>query len=370
MRDTAAPVRSFVRHTRSVLHTIAMELQEHVPLREHTTLRLGGAARFFVSVRSLEELREALVYADTHALPVQVLGGGSNTFFPDAGWPGMVLHIALMGKAYEENTQGDVRALVGAGESWDAFVEDTVSQGFWGLENLSYIPGTVGATPVQNVGAYGVSVADRIDWVEVLDQRTRALQIFSSRACEFGYRDSFFKSAAGRDLIVTRVAYRLYTRPLPELSYKDLREYFGERADVTPLMIREALRTIRGRKFPDLSKVGTAGSFFKNPIVSRTRHHEMTKWLGEVPCYDVDTEHVKIPAAWLLERFGWKGKVQGHVGCHDTHALVLVHYGGGTSDELHSFVSSIVDDVKKKTSITLESEVCIVDAHDMHNVCA
>lgn len=339
-----------------------MQFLEGVPLSDHVTFRLGGAARFFVTVTSTEELRDALKLADTRKLPVFILGGGSNVLFSDGGWPGLVVRIAISGTEYTENTRGDARLTAGAGVVWDTLVADTVSQGLWGMENLSHIPGTVGATPVQNVGAYGVEVCELIDWVEVLDRRTYELHILPTSECAFGYRDSLFKHAAGAHFIVTRVAYRLTLHANPKLSYRDLHEHFGTRTDVSAGEVRDALGVIRGAKFPDLARVGTAGSFFKNPVITYEHHRALTAWFGvEPPAFRVDDTHVKVPLAWLLERCGWKGKRVGTMGCWSEQPLVVVHYGNGSADELLRFVREVAADIKHRADIMLEPEVCIVE---------
>ncbi len=338
-----------------------MEVLENVSLSEHTTLRLGGVARFFVSVSSILELRDAISFAKKKDLPVYILGGGSNVLFTDDGWNGVVIHMCILGREYEEDSKGDAKVTVSAGEMWDQLVEETVSNGLWGLENLSRIPGTVGAAPVQNIGAYGVEVKDLIDWVEVLDMNTGDLHILSVEECAFGYRDSVFKHSDGKDYIVTRVAFRLFTYPQPKLNYKDLREFFSGRKDVSVKEVRDAINKIRGEKFPNLTEVGTAGSFFKNPTISNTLHKEVENWLdAPVPMYKVDENNVKVPLAWILERIGWKGKKEGHVGCWDKQPLLLVHYGGGSSGEFLGFAEKIMQDVKNKTNIKIVPEVDIV----------
>jgi UDP-N-acetylmuramate dehydrogenase len=338
-----------------------MDILENIPLKEHTTLRLGGNARFFVSVHSVEELREALSFAGSKKIPVYILGGGSNVLFTDDGWDGLVIHISILGREYDEDSKGDARVTVGAGEIWDQLVEETVSQGLWGLENLSRIPGTVGAAPVQNIGAYGMEVKDVIDWIEVLDIETKDLHIFSVDECKFGYRDSIFKHSEGRKYIILRVTFRLSTYPKPKLDYKDLREYFSGKSDVSVSEVRSAINKIRERKFPNLTHVGTAGSFFKNPIISKTLLKELSGWLdAPVPFYDIDDNHVKVPLAWVFERLGLKGKKEGSVGCWEKQPLVLVHYGGGTSKEFLDFVGEIMQMIKVKTNIKIEPEVNIV----------
>ncbi len=330
---------------------------------DHTTLRLGGEVRFFVSIASVPELREALVFAQDKKIPFVVVGGGSNVLFVDDEWNGLVIHMKLMGREYEEGNKGDAKVTVAAGEIWDQFVEETVSLGYWGIENLSRIPGTVGAAPVQNIGAYGVEVAEVIDWVEVLNAKTNELHILSSSECRFGYRDSIFKHEEGKDYIITRVSFRFTTQPQPRLEYKDLYEYFGVRTDVSVTEVREAINKIREAKFPSLMKVGTAGSFFKNPIVSEQLIVEMEKWLDTpIPHYTLKDGTVKIPAGWILERLGWKGKREGNVGCWEKHALLLVHYGEGSAKEFLNFVEKVKKSVKEKTTIILEPEVRIVGA--------
>jgi len=339
-----------------------MHLQENVLLTEHTTLRLGGPARFFVSVTSVPELREALEYAKGHTLDVFVLGGGSNVLFSDQGFDGLVLHIALDGTEYEEDSQGDAKVTAAAGVMWDELVEETVTQGLWGLENLSAIPGTVGAAPVQNIGAYGVEVASLIDWVEVLDRKTLELHILSVTECAFGYRDSIFKHSAGKNYIVTRVAFRLSTYPKPVLAYGELKAWAENTPEEkrTVAAVRHAIRDIRAHKLPDLTHVGSAGSFFKNPIISRTLLAEVQKMYPDIPVYDVDDSHAKVPLAHLLEELGWKGKREGAVGCWEKQPLCMVHYGGGSASEFALFAHKVMKDVKARAMIELEPEVHVV----------
>jgi len=340
-----------------------MRVLSNVSLQELTTLRLGGVAHFFCRVTSVEELRDALAYAKDRGLPTYIVGGGSNVLFSDDGFPGLIIRMAIKGRHYEEDSKGDARVTAGAGEVWDELVAETVSQGLWGLENLSAIPGTVGAAPIQNIGAYGVEVRDVIDWVEVLDKRDGTLHIFSVADCAFSYRDSIFKHHEGADHIVTRVAFRLSTYPHPKLSYKDLSIVFDgvDPATLAPKDVRHVIEEIRARKLPDVRTIGTAGSFFKNPVVTHSAYEELVRWFEYLPAHPLDDEHYKISAAYLLEQFGWKGRHEGHVGCWDTQPLCLVHYGGGTTQEFMTFVYEIVRDVKERTTIELEREVRYVD---------
>jgi UDP-N-acetylmuramate dehydrogenase len=347
-----------------------MHIQKDVPLAGHTTLGVGGMARYFAEPETLEEMREALSFARDNTLPVQILGAGSNTLFSDSGWRGLVLRPMLLGKNYTEGARGHARVSVGAGEDWDALVAGAVSQGFWGLENLSFIPGSVGASPVQNIGAYGVSVSDVIEHVQVLDMRDAALHTLTPHECQFSYRDSFFKKKQGKIFLITEVTYALGVSGAPNFSYvekrksgyKDLLKYFPHGTDdVRPQDIRAALKEIRGSKLPDPKKIGTAGSFFKNPIISNTHVQELQKWLKtDIVSHAVDETHVKIPAGWLLDVCGFRGYRTGHVGTWPDHALAVVQYGGGTATEVLDFVRFLQKEVKSKTDIMLEPEVQIV----------
>ncbi len=333
-----------------------MDILTDEPLAPKTTFKLGGPARYFCSATSVEELRVAHYEARTRAVPLVLLGGGSNVLVSDRGVDALVVHPALQGITYEEVSPETVCVIAGAGESWDVLVADTVAHGLWGLENLSLIPGSVGATPIQNVGAYGVEVKDTILWVEVYDPSCDEVRRFYAPACAFGYRDSFFKHE-GVHLIITRVAFLLSFTPKPMLRYKDLAVRFGEGAEPTLHEVREAIIAIRTGKFPDLSKVGTAGSFFKNPTLSLDAFVTLQTRCADVPSFPAGEGHVKVPAAFLLERCGWKGVRRGTVGTWAIQPLVLVHYGGGTTRELLTFADEVAHDVQEKTGVLLEREV-------------
>ena len=234
-------------------------IQKNIPLAPYTTLGAGGAAEYFAEVRSLDELKEAVHWAKVHALTVRLLAGGSNVLVPDAGVSGLVLRPQFTDVVYEDMGEDVVHAEVGAGVALDAFVAETVLRGLWGIENLSGIPGSVGATPVQNVGAYGVEVKDVITSVRVYDIASETFSVLENRACTFAYRDSLFKRAEGKDLIITHVTFALSKKPDPKITYKDLALYFAENPSVTLSKIRDAVLTIRSKKFPDWTVVGTAG---------------------------------------------------------------------------------------------------------------
>ncbi|KKU60121.1 MAG: UDP-N-acetylenolpyruvoylglucosamine reductase [Parcubacteria group bacterium GW2011_GWA2_47_12] len=331
-----------------------MELLRNVSLAEFTTFRIGGKADYFCVARSVSELQEALAFARERALPVFILGGGTNVLMGDDGFRGLVVRIEICGIEWG----GVVR--VYAGENWDSFVAETVARGLWGLENLSGIPGTVGAAPIQNIGAYGSEVEEVIDWVEVLDRNTGDIQKLSRDECGFGYRDSIFKKSEGKDFIVTRVAFRLRKDGAPNLKYKDLAEFFSGKKLPTLSDIRRAVLEIRARKFPDLKTHGTAGSFFKNPIISQEKFKELKKRFPELPGF-LFKSGVKVSLAWILDKIcGLKGFEKNQTALWKDQPLVLVNQGGASAREISAFADNIARLVREKTGIEIEREVNIV----------
>jgi UDP-N-acetylmuramate dehydrogenase len=342
-----------------------MQIKEGVSLAELTTFKVGGPARYFCSVENLVELREALGFAYANRLPWFVLGRGSNVLASDLGFAGLIIQIKLRGVEYDSisDETDEVLVIVAAGEEWDPFVFNTLKRGFGGLENLSGIPGTVGATPIQNVGAYGVEVKDFIEWVEALDVRTGDLVRLPNELCQFEYRGSFFKTAAGKNFIVTSAAFRLKRNTAPNLSYKDIANFFDGKTKPTLLEVRQAVLSIRAKKFPDIRKIGTAGSFFKNPIVSQEKFNELKKKFPDLPGFELPATSrrppaVKIPLAWILDKVcNLKGFKSGPVGLYEAQPLVLVNLGGGTQREVQALAEKVAAEVKKSTGIDIEWEV-------------
>lgn len=338
-----------------------MHIQEDVLLAEYTTFKLGGPADFFVSVATAKELQEALVWARQKNVPYVIIGGGSNVLFPDEGFRGLVIHIALKGIKYTQYGT-TVLAQAAAGEHWDDFVLETVEKGLWGLENLSLIPGTVGATPVQNVGAYGVEVRDCVTEVHALDTQTDTVRVFSNHECAFSYRDSIFKKDTEKRYIVLSVCFSLSMKAAPKLAYNDLADYFKDRQTQPTLEeIRNAVIAIRKRKFPDLEKIGTAGSFFLNPIITQEKALQLTNTFPNLPIYPVDTQHVKISIAWILDHvLHLKGVRKGTVGLYENHVLALVNYGNATTREVLQFARTIQKNVFECTGVHIIPEVTFV----------
>ncbi len=335
-----------------------MKITENQGLKELTTFKTGGNARYFCIVTNEDELIEAIGFSKKNKIPFFILGGGSNILVADKGFDGLVIKIEIKGIKYEENGNS-VKAIVGAGENWDNLVADTIERGYYGLENLSLIPGTVGASPVQNIGAYGSEVKDTIESVYVLDVKKDEYKTFSNSECDFSYRDSIFKKEKGR-YVVIYVTFNLNKDGKLNLTYKDVQEYFNKRQNSNPSLrqVRNAIVDIRTNKLPNLQEYGTAGSFFKNVIVSQAKARELVSKYPDIIVHQVNDKKVKIPLAWILDNIcGFKGKRKGNVGVYKNQALVLVNYGNAISNEVIELAQEMVDCVYEKTGIEIFPEV-------------
>jgi len=347
-----------VNRKKIVNKNMTMVVQKNIDLSKYTTLKTGGKAKYFFEVTTVEELKTAVLFAKQNELPFFVLGGGSNLLALDEGYVGVIIKISLSGIVFGEETEGKVTVSVSAGEILDEFIILIVSHGLWGLENLSHIPGTVGATPVQNVGAYGVEVSDFIKEVTVFDVDTFESLILSVDECNFGYRDSIFKTDQGKKYIITAVSFNLTTTPHPRLKYADLTTYFNNNKNPILSEIREAIINIRSQKFPDWHLVGTAGSFFKNPIVKRTEIEFLLQEYPSLPIYDAGENMVKLSLGFILDKIcGLKGYQDNRVRLYEKQALVLVAESGSTSTEIENFSSMIAKKVFKKTNLNIELEI-------------
>lgn len=333
------------------------EVKKGILLAPYTTFGIGGAAEYFAVASSEEELTLLAKYAREHNLRVSILGEGSNLLVSDSGVKGLVIKNEIKGITHKAENE-KVLVTAGAGEGWDAFVLRTVETGWWGLENLSAIPGTVGATPIQNVGAYGVEVGNLIEEVKVYSLREQKFITMNSDECHFGYRDSIFKSEAGKDLIVVSVTYSLSTAPNPQIHYKDLAEYFSDHTnEPSQKEIRNAVILIRSKKFPDWSQLGTAGSFFKNPVISTEHYNELTKQYDGLPGYPAGDGTIKVSLGWILDKVcNLRGARTGQVGTYENQSLVLINYGGATAVDVNAFAESVKEEVFKKTKILIEME--------------
>jgi len=340
-----------------------MKLEQNVLLKDLTTFRTGGPARFLVRVRNVEDLKEAADLVKKEKLPFFVLGGGANVLFPDEGYDGLVLKMEIGGMEFVEKENDITRVVAGAGEIWDDLVKETVERGLIGLENMTLVPGTVGAAPVQNIGCYGSEIKETCAFVEAFDPETLEIRIFPNEECKFTYRDSFFKTEEGKKYIVTRVAFDLSKNAPLKTEYRDVKEYLAKNNITSPSQknIRAALVEIRTNKLPDLREYGCAGSFFKNPVVSIDFAEEFLKKYPEITVYPLKEGFVKLPVGWILDHIcNLRGIRHGHVGAYKNQALVVVNHGGATTKEILEFAEFLQDEVKKKTNIDIEPELQIV----------
>jgi UDP-N-acetylmuramate dehydrogenase len=337
-----------------------MLIEENIPLAPLTTFKVGGPARYFARVHTQEELREALGFAQKNNLSVLHLGGGSNMLVADAGWSGLVIKIELRGIAQQNGL-----VVAGAGEEWDALVAYAAQHGLWGIENLSGIPGTVGAAPVQNIGAYGAELGQTLQFVEALDTRSAEVVRFAGDECGFGYRTSRFKREPGR-FIALRVGLRLASDGLPNTAYRDLAERF-QHAAPSISAVRDAVLAIRKQKFPDLAKEGTAGSFFLNPVVPQETARALQERYPGLPTFPAPQEGmVKIPLGWLLDKvLNLRGYREGRVRLFEHQALVVVAEPGATAAEVQALASFVRTQVQENLGITIEPEVQILDSGAM-----
>ncbi len=333
-----------------------MHIEKNKSLSEFNTLALASTASFFVSVDSLQDLRESVEWAKSQKLNVLVLGGGSNVILPST-INALVVHPNIKGINSEDTLEGGMLVTVGAGEAWHYFVSYCVEHGFFGLENLALIPGSCGAAPVQNIGAYGVEVKDLIHSLSAFDLKTQTVRTFSNQECGFAYRESVFKSKEKGRYVIFQVTFRLSKTPRVNVSYPALFAELGDDAlSVSPKQLMDAVIGIRSRKLPDPNSIPNAGSFFKNPVISTERFVSIKKSYPEMPAYDAGAERKKVAAAWLIESAGWKGRVVGDLAIHPEHALVLTNRGRANSEDIFALAQNIQSDVLNKFGVQLEME--------------
>jgi UDP-N-acetylmuramate dehydrogenase len=328
----------------------------YVSLAQYSSLRIGGKG-LFVEVSHEEELLDALQYAQKASLEPYIIGGGTNTFFGKSLEGFLFIHPTLKGVAY--NAKGDdVCVTAGAGEMWDSLVKEVTEKGLWGIENLSYIPGTVGAAPVQNIGAYGVSLSDVFVSLQAIDCNTFKNVTLDRKACRFGYRDSLFKQEKGRYVVVS-VTLCCHHAMQPILTYKPL-DALIVHEDITPVRVRDLVVATRKSKLPEYRENPNCGSFFKNPIVANSLIETMQTTFKNMPVYKVSDGQSKLSAGWLIEQLGYKGTAIGPVGVYEKNALVLYNRGGATLADLEQAIQEIATKVSNRFAITLICEPLIL----------
>ncbi|MDN4052367.1 UDP-N-acetylmuramate dehydrogenase [Massilia sp. YIM B02763] len=337
-------------------------LSSDVQLQSFNTFGIAARARRYLRVTDPAQLAAIAADPALAALPRLVLGGGSNLLITSDTVERLVLHMGLMGKEIVGETADAILVRARAGEHWHGFVEWTIAQGLGGLENMALIPGTVGASPIQNIGAYGAEVKDRFHALTVFDFATGATRTMDAAACRFGYRDSVFKHEEGRDLVVLDVTFALPRAWGPNLRYAELANAVQEAgiAAPTPRQVADAVIAVRRRKLPDPAVIGNAGSFFKNPVVGPEHCARLlAEWPDLVHHVQADGSE-KLAAGWLIDRCGWKGKSLGRAGVYPKQALVLVNNGGADGAEVLALARAIQHDVRERFGVLLEPEPVMV----------
>lgn len=343
-----------------------MTILEHEPLAPRTTFMVGGSARYFIEVATPEEIGEAFLFAEQKKLPVVVIGGGANILADDGEAEGVFIAPRFNDLSFTEGNN-IVEVNAGASVSWDALVDESVKRGLWGLENLSAIPGSIGGAIVQNIGAYGAALSQHLSFVDVFDRQAMLVRRITKAECGFGYRISMFKKNPNR-LVILGVQFELSHEGSANTAYRDLRERF---TDTAPSLqeVREAVVAIRAGKFPDLSREGTAGSFFRNPSVERVQADALIARFPGLPVFPVpETDEIKIPVAWLLDHaLGLRGYRRGTVRLFEKQALALVADRGASARDVRNLALEVKEKVFALVNIELEPEVVIMHGAQMGN---
>ena len=332
-----------------------MNLLENYSLLPHNTFGIDVYARYFAEYNTVDELADFLQTDLARSHKLLPIGAGSNLLFT-GDYDGIVLHSRIRFCTIVGDTPNEVLVRVGSGVVWDNFCDDMCARGFGGIENLSYIPGEIGASAVQNIGAYGVEAKDVIVCVETIETATGQAHTFDAAACDYGYRHSIFKSELQGRHIVTAVTYRLQKKPTLRLDYGNLRDTLSHIAHPTVADVRRAVIDIRRQKLPEPAELGSAGSFFKNPVVPAAQFEALRAQYPSMPHYPAGDAQVKIPAAWLIEQCGWKGKTVGGAAVYDKQPLVLVNKNHATPADVQTLAQHIVDSVITKFNIKIDPE--------------
>jgi UDP-N-acetylmuramate dehydrogenase len=336
-----------------------MTIHENISLKSFNTFGIEAKTRFFIELLTEEDVFSFFSAFKGYPKPFMFLGGGSNMLFTK-DFPGTVVRLCTKGIQVVEEDNDSVLVRAASGENWDGFVKFCVEKGWGGLENLSMIPGNVGTGPIQNIGAYGVELKDRFVELEALRIDTLEKVVLSKEQCEFGYRDSIFKRREKGKFFILKVSFRLLKQPELNLDYGTIREELQTMNRLSPTIsdVREAVCRIRGKKLPDPVQMGNAGSFFKNPSISRQQFINLKERFPGVVSYPQEDAY-KVAAAWMIEQCGWKGKRYGDAGVHENQPLVLVNHGSATGEEILNLANQIIQSVEEKFGIRLEPEVNI-----------
>jgi UDP-N-acetylmuramate dehydrogenase len=336
-----------------------MKIEENIKISDLTTFRTGGNARFFCEVFNEEEIKSAIEFSREKNIPFFILGNGSNLLFPDKDFDGLLIKVSLKGLKIESEDSSYSFISASAGETFDDLINFSINNNLFGLENLWNIPGTVGASVVQNIGAYGTEIKDFVVSVEGIDIDNFEKYLFKNDECRFGYRESVFKK--NKNIIITKVYFKLDKNFIPNLKYSGLKEKFDNEKKITAKEVKIMVEKIRKEKLPDWKVLGTAGSFFKNPIVSIDKYNEIKDKYPELPVFNIEGDFVKIPLGYVLDKIcNLKGYRIGNAGFYDKQALVIVNYGNAKVEDIFSLIRLAEEKVFEKIGVKIEREVELV----------
>ncbi|MEO9802700.1 MAG: UDP-N-acetylmuramate dehydrogenase [Reichenbachiella sp.] len=337
------------------------QLSKHVSLKKFNTFGIDTVAENFIEISDNQDIKEAMGWAAEKGYTPIILGGGSNVLFTKDSYPLIVVNHLLGIKKIKEN-EDYVWVESGAGEIWHDLVLFCLKEGLGGIENLSLIPGTVGAAPMQNIGAYGVEIKEVFESLQAVDLSTFEVKSFNNKECQFGYRESIFKKELKGKFFITSLVLKLSKIRKVNISYGAIQKVLKDKGILEPTInqVSDAVVHIRQSKLPNPDEIGNAGSFFKNPVISKSRFEELRQIHSEIPSFPQEDGQVKVPAGWLIEQCGWKGYCEGSIGVHKKQALVLVNYGGGKGAEIEALASKIKDSVYDKFQINITAEVNIL----------
>ncbi len=339
-----------------------MQIIENHPLKNLNTFGIDASARFFALCKNETEMIDFVPETSKKFNRIMILNGGSNVLFT-SDFNGLVIKIANSGFEILDENQEQVFIRVAAGQNWDDFVMSCLKKGYYGLENLTMIPGNTGAAPMQNIGAYGVEQKDLFFSLEALNRKTGKTETFDQKQCKFGYRESIFKNTHKDRYIILNVTYRLSKIPLVKTDYGAIKlelEKLGKSQNPGPADVSQAVRNIRTNKLPDPEELGNAGSFFKNPVVGREKYLQLKNAFPEVAAFPLENGNYKLAAGWMIDRLGWKGRRTGDAGVCKTQALVLVNHGKAKGSDILNLAGDIQKSVKAEFGIDLEPEVNIL----------
>ena len=337
-------------------------MKTNVNLRPYNSFGFDAIAKYFVEINTIDDLQTLIQSGVLQKHKTLILSGGNNILFQKDVFDGLVVYINTKGIEILREDGNEVVVRAQAGEDWPEFVRFCVSKGWHGVENLAYIPGKIGAAPIQNIGAYGMELKDSFLQCEAMDLSTGKSKVFTKEDCHFGYRESIFKHELKGQYVITSVDFLLKKNAPLHLEYGNIRSYLEQNGIENPSLqqLHDAICAIRDAKLPDVKQIGSAGSFFKNPVISIEQFEDLQQQYPNIPHYPDTEGMVKVPAGWLIEQAGWKGWRDEHVGVYDKQALVLVHYGGGTGLDIVELAHKIQDSVEKKFGIRISPEVNFV----------